>query len=187
MFDNQSLYLFGVLIVMTLKTLTLLLSLITVGGFANMSADAVGRRGPLARFNRPIWTRVFGANKTWRGLLVGLAVGVVASPLLWLVWAAAGSRHTAFTWWIGAAVGLATLLGDAVTSGYKRLRGLATGDRHWTDPFDPAFGVFAGILVVGLDMETALLSAALACLLLQYLHPLICQLGYRLGLKAKPY
>jgi CDP-2,3-bis-(O-geranylgeranyl)-sn-glycerol synthase len=52
--------------------------------------------------------RLLGAHKTWRGL----AAGVIAS--------ASVGRLLGMEWWLGAGVGVLSLLGDAVSSAIKR-------------------------------------------------------------------
>lgn len=161
------------------------LSLLAIGGVANMAAVALGHRGPLARYDRPIWERGLGRNKTWRGLLVGLVVGAVAAPLVWLL--AGFWIGLPFYWWVGPVVGLATMGGDAVTSGLKRRLRLQPGACHWTDSLDPAFGVFVGAAAIGLGLGGAALCCAVACLVLHYAHPLVSRLGFRAGCKAVPH
>lgn len=168
------------------QLLLLLLGLMAVAGVANMAAVACGRRGPLARFDQPVWARVFGANKTWRGLVIGCVSGGATALLAGAVAVGCGVSLP-FGGWVGAAVGLATMLGDLATSGYKRLRRLPPGAPHWSDPFDPAFGVGVGLLAVGWPMSVALYVAVAAALLLRFIHPAVAKTGHRLGLKARPH
>jgi CDP-diglyceride synthetase len=68
------------------------------------------------RYDAPIdfgWTlpdgrRVLGSHKTWRGLAAGAAASTVMAVLLGL------------DAWVGAGFGLLALLGDAVSSAFKR-------------------------------------------------------------------
>src|SRR3989344_4398924 len=74
--------------------------------------------------------RIFGDNKTWRGLIVGTiagtVVGVAASQLYWPV------AVSPFLWSLLASFG--ALCGDATKSFFKRQFGISSG-QSWT-PFD---------------------------------------------------
>jgi hypothetical protein len=159
---------------------------LVVGGIANMAAVTAGQRGPLVRFGRPVCKRLFGTNKTWRGLAVGLVVGL----LLALPQLMAGSlgAHFAYGWWLWPLVALATMVGDILTSGWKRLRHVGEGRRHWTDPLDPVGGLIVGLAVMGgWSWPVILTVAVLACLLLRRVHPLISKTGHQYGCKVVPF
>jgi len=59
--------------------------------------------------------RLLGAHKTWRGLLAGVLCTAVAASL------------TGLTWVVGASFAALALLGDLLSSAYKRRRGHAPG------------------------------------------------------------
>lgn len=59
--------------------------------------------------------RLLGAHKTWRGLLAGVLCTAVAASL------------TGLTWVIGASFAVLALLGDLLSSAYKRRLGHAPG------------------------------------------------------------
>ena len=63
----------------------------------------------------PDGKRLFGAHKTWRGLAAGILVCALAAPLVGLEAA------------IGAAFGMAAMLGDALSSAIKRRLALEPG------------------------------------------------------------
>jgi CDP-2,3-bis-(O-geranylgeranyl)-sn-glycerol synthase len=60
-------------------------------------------------------SRLFGSHKTWPGLVAG----VLASAL--------GGQLSGLTWMVGAGIGAASLLGDAISSGVKRRLELPPG------------------------------------------------------------
>lgn len=89
---------------------------------ANLLPWAVGRacgkrwRAPLdfglsLREGRPL----LGGHKTWRGVAAAIAGCAVAAALLHL------------RWWLGAAFGALSMLGDSISSAWKRLRGHEPG------------------------------------------------------------
>ncbi len=97
--------------------------------------------------------RVFGPNKTWRGLLVGMGA---ATALLFLqhvlsmhhqdtlfVHNQLDYQHLGY-WLLGPLIGLGTLGGDAIESFFKRQRGIMAGQK-WLpfDQIDSIVGVIA--------------------------------------------
>ncbi len=147
-------------------------------GLANMM-PVFGKR-LLPRFSWPVdegrmfkGQPIFGAHKTWRGLVLGVVVG-------WLVFIIQqalfeGSSfvrllslfdYGAMTAWLGVLMGLGAVLGDLVKSFLKRRRGIQAG-AVWF-PFDqldfviggtllavpvflPDFNHLLGILLIGLS------------------------------------
>jgi CDP-diglyceride synthetase len=59
--------------------------------------------------------RLFGAHKTWRGLVSGVLAGTIAAAL------------THLPLWVGAGFAMASLLGDALSSAVKRRMKLQPG------------------------------------------------------------
>ena len=115
-------------------------------------------------------TRIFGPNKTWRGVFAGVTSAIGVASLQSIVYAFPAARTLRIgpndqvdpLWW-GLLMGLGALSGDAVKSFVKRRRGIAPG-QSWK-PFDqidfligalafssiafrPPWTVYAGILVV---------------------------------------
>lgn len=97
--------------------------------------------------------RIFGDNKTWRGLLVAMVVSTLTLALLQLI-----TRHSAAllnltrelnyvhlpTLLLGPALGAGALLGDAIESFCKRQAGVAPG-QSWF-PFDQVDFIFGALL-----------------------------------------
>lgn len=134
--------------------------------------------------------QLFGANKTWRGLVTGClaAIGIVYLQK-WL------APHTASINLIdyaginliglGIAQGLGALGGDLIESFAKRRAGIPAG-KSWV-PFDQLDWI-AGALV--LTVPLVILDAAqvvAALLLFGLLHPLANLLGYALKLKPNKF
>lgn len=63
----------------------------------------------------PDGERLFGAHKTWRGLLSGIVAATAAAELMRL------------EWWVGAGFATVSLLADALSSMVKRRKKLAPG------------------------------------------------------------
>ncbi len=61
--------------------------------------------------------RLLGSSKTLRGLLVGVTAPAMLAPLF------------GFSWWLGAALGLASLTGDALSSFAKRRMDIESSGR----------------------------------------------------------
>ncbi len=98
--------------------------------------------------NKPINKKLFGQNKTWRGLLGGTLAGVIifliqkilhqhGFKLLSLI------EYRDFSLILGLFLGLGAILGDLVESYYKRKRGIKPG-KPWLfwDQLDFVIGAF---------------------------------------------
>jgi len=59
--------------------------------------------------------RLLGSHKTWRGVAAAVVGCAVAAELLQV------------DWWLGAGFGALSMLGDCLSSAWKRLRGYAPG------------------------------------------------------------
>lgn len=160
---------------------------------------------------RPDGTRLLGDGKTWRGLIGGTLIAGVLAYLM--------ARHLRFSdhltdfgvsatgsWltpvWIGLAMGLGALVGDAVKSYFKRKSGRARG-KPWIGPDQLDFVVggllfaaVAGLLVgsaPGRDTWTYTWFVAMWAVPLfiviatPLLHWIVNVIGYKLGLKREPW
>ena len=122
---------------------------------ANMTPVLV--RGTLHRLATPIdggrtfrGVRLLGDHKTWRGLLAGTVVGVVAFQLQVALWDAGVLRRLALVDYAslgplaGFLMGLGAGVGDAVKSFFKRQLGIAPG-ASWLvfDQLDFMAGAYA--------------------------------------------
>lgn len=136
-------------------------------GFANMAPIFASRIPWLVNFRAPIdarqtfrGRRIFGDNKTWRGLIAGI---LAAMLVFWLqqlavgegAWLADFPGDTAYTalptLLFGFLFGAGTLGGDAVKSFIKRQMDVAPG-KPW--PFFDQIGEIAGAIVVTLPFVT---------------------------------
>lgn len=134
--------------------------------------------------------RIFGANKTWRGLLLGI---VVATVTLWLqVWA-----FNNFGWAqdiaininyfilpvhvLGPLFAIGALGGDAIESFFKRQRGIKPG-KSWF-PFDQLDYIIGGLLTSFLVIELTLEEYLAVIAVWFCLHLLAVYIGYMLGIR----
>ena len=138
---------------------------------ANMSPVLVRRR--FACLAVPIdggrtfhGTRVFGGHKTWRGLLAGIVVGVLAYEAqryafgLGIGAGLALIDYAAHPILPGVLLGLGTGIGDAVKSFFKRRVGIAPG-HSWPvfDQLDFMAGAYAFVAPVYAPPALATLAA----------------------------
>lgn len=115
--------------------------------FANM-APVLFKWIPLGR--TPIYNRLFGKNKTWRGLVVAIFTGTL---IFWLqkyfylrgFESLAIIDYSGFSVLLGVLMGAGVILGDLVKSYYKRKNNLKPG-QSWP-VWDQIDFVFGGLLL----------------------------------------
>lgn len=127
--------------------------------------------------------RIFGPNKTWRGLIFGTIMGGVTSLLIsyYLVPNSADARYTFL---VGAALGCGALVGDAVESFFKRQRGVAAGTSWF--PFDQTDYIIGGLVFVYPFTLIPLILMVGIFILFFGLHLLFSYFGYLVGFKKTP-
>ncbi len=145
--------------------------------FANM-APVIFKRVPL--FAAPVdfgfylsSQRIFGANKTWRGLIFGTLTAVIVAHL----------QGKAFLW--GLTLGAGALAGDLFKSFLKRRLNIPPG-RSWP-VFDQTDWRFGAYFLSGLaaPLEGKVLLAALV--IFGPLHALVNIAGYSLGVRRDKF
>jgi len=144
------------------------------------------RFGALRQLTRPISTRLFGANKTYRGLAcvaLGTAVGFVLIRPSLLPTEPPGLVL------VGLCVGAAAMAAELPNSFLKRRLGIAPGSQasgargvafHVLDQVDMVFGAWA-VLVWLVTPTWARLAGSLATVYVG--HQLISVAGYWLGMR----
>ena len=159
-------------------------------GFSNM-APVFASKLPMVRdwktpldFGKSLRDhRVFGANKTWRGLLSGIIAGTLLGLLLYAPFFSDDYSLGRFLG-IAAAMSAGALIGDAVESFFKRQRGIASG-KAWF-PFDQTDYIIGGLLFV---WPFGVLSWSLVLWIFGIffgLHLLSSYIGYLIGFKDSP-
>jgi CDP-2,3-bis-(O-geranylgeranyl)-sn-glycerol synthase len=144
------------------------------------------------KWNRPIWEHGLGPNKTWRGLIAGITLATL-TLLLQKSLSTQGPvsaisilpYQEQSVLWLGLLFGSGALIGDASKSYFKRLRAIPSGAKWW--PFDQIDFIVGSTLFVSLAFWPGWYIVATALVLTMFLHPVINQIGYRLGLKEVPW
>lgn len=124
--------------------------------------------------------RIFGKNKTWRGLIVGTITGTLVAMLVYGVYADLRGELIL----VGAAMSAGALIGDAVESFFKRQRGIQSG-KAWF-PFDQTDYIIGGLLFT-LPFGVLPLWLIVWVFVMYFgLHLISSYIGYLLGLKDEP-
>jgi len=150
------------------------------------------RFGLLRSVAVPINTRLFGANKTYRGLVavaLGTAAGFAAVRPAVLMAAVASPYRLAL---VGLAVGMVAMLAELPNSFLKRRMGIAPGHQarglsglafHILDQVDVVFGAW---LVLGWLLKPTWLRLAGSFAAVYIGHQMISRIGYWLGMRTTP-
>lgn len=174
--------------------------LLLPAGLANMAPVLAKKWRWLQRFDKPLdrdltWRgrRLFGAHKTWRGLIAGWLLATIFTIFqFWLYDSSSAVRdfyrvdisHLNPLIW-GGALALGALGGDTIKSFFKRQLDIQPG-KNWV-PFDQLDFVAGTLLVTALFLDLPLRFYVIAVLLGLLLHPLFNLLGWVLHLKDKPF
>ena len=136
--------------------------------------------------------RIFGANKTWRGLIIGIAVATIIVGFEkfaylhsdWVRSFVPYDYGNANFWLLGPLLGAGALFGDAVESFIKRQLNRPPGTTWF--PFDQIDYIIGGLLFSMLVVELSLAEYALIAVLWFGLHMLGSTFGFLVGIKDKP-
>lgn len=140
--------------------------------------------------DKPIHQKLFGAHKTWRGIVVATITGTLLFALQKYLYSV-GLRQYAlidysdFSLWLGFCLGLGAILGDLVKSYYKRKDKIPPGER-WI-PFDQLDFVVGGIVgsffmyVPNAEVVLILLVASF------FLHIAATKIAYWIGLRKEKW
>lgn len=166
-------------------------------GVANVMPILAAKLPLLAKYNNPVdggivWRqkRILGDNKTWRGLVAGVASAVA---VIWLQRAVAshGIYHdleiiytSTPVFVLGIALGIGALGGDMVKSFVKRRLNIASG-KTWI-PFDQVDYIVGAIVMTYLLYPLTLTQYVLAIVIWTALHFVSSYTGWALGLKKTP-
>lgn len=130
---------------------------------------------------------ILGKNKTWRGIIFGVAV----STILFLIQrqlynfeafrAASLIDYSTATIWIGVLLGLGALAGDAAESFFKRRIGVKPG-RPWI-PFDQTDFTIGALLLTSIVYFPGWINCIIIVAASAFGHVLFSLLGYKLKLK----
>lgn len=154
----------------------------------------------ISRLDAPIdggrsWrgNRVFGAHKTWRGLVSGI---IVATLTLWIQqllfihteWASVFTAQVDYAalpvLLLGPAFAIGALGGDVLESFFKRHRGIRSG-KPWF-PFDQLDYIIGSVLLSLFFVILTPLQYVWIVIIWFLLHLAFSYIGFRLGLKDEP-
>lgn len=169
-------------------------------GIANVTPIFLAKVPGLKRFKTPLdfgkkWhgKPIFGANKTWRGLIGGI---ITATLFVWLqVWL---SQNVSWIGELTADIGYTTmnplllgplfaigaLGGDAIESFLKRRRGIAPG-QSWF-PWDQTDYIIGASLTTFALVSLSWYQYVLVLVLWMIIHLISSYIGFRTGLKKQP-
>lgn len=162
--------------------------------FANMCPVIFAKLGLLKFLAKPIdggknlsGRPIFGANKTWRGLVSGIIGGIIISALqYWLYPVAFFRQLSLFDYsgnWLafGLLAGAGAIIGDLAKSFFKRRANIKAGN-SW--PIFDQLDFIAGFFIfTGLIFWPGWTIFITICLLTLILHPLTNLFGYLIGWK----
>lgn len=169
-------------------------------GYANVVPVFAAHMPLLKKLSQPLdfnshfrGKRLFGNNKTWRGLILGVAVATLTIYLQrylygqseWIREISRGVDYQSVNiWLLGPLLGVGALLGDAIESFFKRQAGVAPGAQWF--PFDQTDYIAGGLL---LSSTVVLLSAReyVSVFLVWFgIHIIASYIGFLMGLKSTP-
>ena len=152
--------------------------------FANM-APVIFRKIPVLGI--PIYKKWFGANKTWRGLIVGVLLGTGIFCIqrrlymngIMTDWALID--YAGYTIVLGLLLSFGALLGDMVESYFKRKKGLKPG-KPWI-PWDQLDFVIGAILLSAFIYVPHILVIVILLLISPVLHILVNTIAFLLKIR----
>lgn len=168
--------------------------------FSNAAPVFAAKLPGLRRFDQPIdggatWRghELFGAHKTWRGLIAGM---IVATVTLWVQvllvahfgWARYVAGSVAYTHLpvllLGPAFAIGALGGDAIESFFKRQRNIRSGGT-WV-PFDQLDYIIGSVLLSLFFVILSPLQYVTIFIVWFAMHLIASYIGYKIGLKDEP-
>ncbi len=129
--------------------------------------------------------RIFGDNKTWRGLIFGTMVGALTGYLQSLLLPEYGlelSQSTAII--AGGLMGFGALFGDAMESFFKRQMDIPAGESWF--PFDQFDYIIGALLVVSPVVTFSLQEYVTIAIVWFSIHVVSVYIGFLLKLRDKP-
>lgn len=183
-----------------LKEIFLALWFFLPAGIANVTPIFAAQIAALKRFDTPIdfgktyhGKRIFGAHKTWRGLIAGIVFGTLALGLQQLAvvhsgWLQSWTHQVNYaqlpTLIVGPLFAVGALGGDAIESFFKRQRSIAPG-QGWF-PFDQTDYIIGGAIATMPFVTLNLLQYVWLVVLWLVVHVVSSAIGYLMGVKERP-
>ncbi len=168
-------------------------------GFANAAPVVAWKLPYLKKWNTPLdgartfrGIRLFGANKTWRGLLSGILAAAFVFYIQQLIGPNLGffsdyldkAQYNQAPFWLGAALGFGALAGDAIESFVKRQLKIAPG-KAWF-PFDQLDYIAGAAIILIVFFPVPSITYIWIIVLYFVLHLAVSFVGYLLKFKRSP-
>lgn len=157
-------------------------------GVSNMSPVIANKIPGISEWKTPIdfgksWggRRIFGDNKTWRGLIFGTFMGGLSAILVSKL--NANTIVTLAPFWVGLLLGFGALAGDALESFAKRRRDIDSGNSWF--PFDQLDYIIGGLVIIYPFVALPLWAIVTIVMAYFVLHLVVSGLGFKLKLKDK--
>lgn len=135
--------------------------------------------------------RIFGANKTWRGLVFSSFIGGLVGLGIYALYnnyfhrLGITPREPALeAFLLGCLLGAGALIGDAVESFFKRQIGKKPGELWF--PFDQIDYIIGGLVIVSPFVRLSIIQMALIGVVWFVSHLFWAYVAYLLKLKDKP-
>ncbi|RZD30519.1 MAG: hypothetical protein CXT77_04330 [uncultured DHVE6 group euryarchaeote] len=127
--------------------------------------------------------RIFGENKTFRGLIIGSILAGLGAMALNNIYSIGFSsfNYSGNLFVLGVVLGFGALIGDAVESFFKRQAKIPPG-KSWI-PFDQIDWIIGAYITSYLILNIPLTSFLITLIIFGTLHPLINYFGYSLKLQ----
>lgn len=126
--------------------------------------------------------RIFGNNKTWRGIIFGTIIGGVTAIIISSFY----KDNTALIgpFWVGCVLGFGALGGDALESFVKRQLSIKPG-QSWF-PFDQLDFIIGGLVSAAIFANLTLKINLLIIVIYFGLHVLTNYFGFLVGIRKRP-
>lgn len=169
-------------------------------GVANVTPIFVAKVPLLRSWNTPMdfgrsfrGKRIFGANKTWRGLITGTVMATITLAVQqylvaqydWASWLAQGVDYSQLPLLIvGPLFGIGALFGDAIESFFKRQLNIPPGESWF--PFDQIDYILGGMIAVMPFVQLGLAQYLWIVVLWVGVHLVASFIGFKVKLKERP-
>lgn len=130
--------------------------------------------------------RIFGAHKTYRGLVFGILAAIILAYIQFVVYDYSFFNSLSFfdysNWLLfGLLMGAGAVLGDTIKSFFKRRAGVKPGQRFiFWDQLDYVFGALLFVWIV-FDLNIKMIITII--IVSFFLHIIINHIGYYLGIR----
>lgn len=151
-------------------------------GVANVVPVLAARYHILSTLARPIHEETLGKHKTWRGVILGIIFGSIASSIQYFVYPAFPYLTLPAALSAGAALGAGALLGDIAKSFFKRRLQIPPG-RSWP-PFDQIDFIVGALMVAGTFFPLTFTHIAVAVVMYGIFSWLTSAIGVILKIKS---